>query len=66
MGRKAKTNTNINRNRITIEEVRAYKAKITSSKEASLKFLEQAGIIKDGELTPPYREDKNRISYRYD
>jgi len=58
--------TKANRNTITIEEIRAYKAKITSSQEASIKFLERAGIIKNGKLTPPYREDKNRISYRYD
>lgn len=52
-------------NEITIEEVRAYKALVTSSKEASEKFLEQVGIIKNGKLTPPYREDKSRVSYRW-
>ena len=55
-----------NTNNITIEEIRAYKAAMTSSKEASRKFLERVGVIKDGKITPPYKEDKTRISYRYD
>ena len=53
-------------NKITIEEVRAYRAAMTSSKEASIKFLERAGILEDGKITPPYKENKTKISYRYD
>ena len=61
MGRKKVTNTN----KITVEEVRAYKAVVTSSKEASRKFLEQVGVIKNGKIAPAYRENKSKVSYRY-
>ena len=54
-----------NTGKITVEEIRAYKATITSSKEASGKFLEQAGIIKNGKIAPAYRENKTKVSYRY-
>ena len=54
-----------NTNKITIEEVRAYKTAMTSSKEASRKFLERAGIIKNGEIAPAYKENKTKVSYRY-
>lgn len=52
-------------NKITIGEVRAYKAVVTSSKEASRKFLEQVGVIKNGKIAPAYKEDKSKVSYRY-
>jgi len=55
----------VNTNRITVEEIRAYKAVVTSSQEASRKFLERVGVIKNGKITPPYRENKNKVSYRY-
>lgn len=48
-----------------VEEIRAYKAVVTSSKEVLKKFLKQAGIIKDGKITPPYKEVKTKLSYRY-
>ena len=60
MGRTANINT------ITTEEIRAYKDAMTSSKEASRKFLERVGVIKDGKITPPYKENKTKVSYRYD
>ena len=55
----------VNINKITVGEVRAYKATMTSSKEASTKFLERVGVIKNGKIAPAYSEDKTKVSYRY-
>jgi len=52
-------------NNITIDEIRAYKAEMISSREASIKFLERVGVIKNGKITPAYIENKNKVSYRY-
>ncbi|MDR3061358.1 MAG: hypothetical protein LBU57_04505 [Dysgonamonadaceae bacterium] len=54
-----------NTNRITVREVRAYKASMTSSKEASRDFLERVGVLKDGKIAPAYKENKTKVSYRY-
>ena len=54
-----------NTNKITVGEVRAYKVAMTSSKEASKKFLERVGVIKNGKIAPAYLENKTKISYRY-
>jgi len=55
-----------NETRVTVEEIEAYKAKVTSSPKAAKAFLKRVGIINNkGELTPPYRKDPKRFSYRY-
>jgi hypothetical protein len=56
-------------NRITLEEIEKFHAKVTATPEASRAFLMRAGIVdKDGNFTAPYRKTKGsdkEISYRW-
>lgn len=51
--------------KITVEDLRSFKANVTSSPKKSFNFLKKVGIIdKKGEITEAYRVKENVLSYR--